>query len=354
MPTGFPGAATPRPTRVPFVELRAPTRPPRSTPDALVRWPPDVSAFLPPGSAAVDVSEVDTDGDGVKEMLVIFTLDGFGHGLVIRREAPAGRAYALGGRLPAGTGPSPFGAATGGLSPDGPKGFAPPSAVPQAESPPLAALFRERWGENIVADVNGDDRTEVVVEGVVSGSAETLSVFQWSGSAYVSLLTLSGAEGVAVDDPQKNGMLEFTALELLIPRSAVKRATHAAWRDGAYRQWVDVQFLLGTPLRFNHPEEAALAYYDFWSLAQPEKMAALLAVPQRSLTTLEGLAAQTRSVYRIAVASLRVDEEYEARATVTVEVRMLPRGSQTETTSNHIWRLVKLEGEWRLAELQQP
>ena len=322
MPAGFPGAATPRPTRVPFVAPSLATRTTRSTPDARVQWPPDVAAFLPSGAAAVDVSEVDTDGDGVKEMLVIYTLDGFGHGLVIRRELPAGRAYALGGSVP-------------------------------------AELFRERWSENIVADVNGDDRNEVVVEGVVSGSAETLSVFQWNGSAYVSLMKLSGAEGVAVDDPQKNGRLEFTALELLFPRSAMTRGTHAAWRDGAYRQWGDVRFLLGTPLRFNHPEEAALAYYVFWGQAQPEKMAALLADPQRSLTTLEGLAAQTRAFDLVSVASLRVDEEREVimggdEATVTVDARMLARGSQSETTARHIWRLVKLDGEWRLAELQQP
>ena len=83
-------------------------------------------------------------------------------------------------------------------------------------------------------------------------------------------------------------------------------------------------------------------------------MAALLADPQRSLTTLEGLAAQTRSVDSISVSSLRVDEEQAAGATVTVEARMLPHGSQTETTAKHIWRLVQLDGEWRLAELQQP
>jgi hypothetical protein len=346
MPAGFPGAATPRPTRVPFVAPSLPTRAPRSTPDARVQWPPDVPAFLPPGAAAVDVSEVDTDGDGVKQMLVIYTLDGFGHGLVIRREGVAGRAYALGGGVPAGTGPSP----SAGFA----EGTVPPMAVPQAGSLPPAELFRERWGENIVADVNGDDRNEVVVEGVSSGSAETLSVFQWNGSAYVSLLSLSGAEGVAVDDPQKNGMLEFIALELLVPRSAMTRGTHAAWRDAAYRQWGDVRFLLGTPLRFNHPEEAALAYYVFWSQAQPEKMAALLADPQRSLTTLEGLAAQTRAFDLVSVASLRVDEEHEAAASVTVDARILARGSQTETTARHIWRLVKLDGEWRLAELQQP
>ena len=91
MPAGFPGAASPRPTRVPFVAPSLPTRTPRSTPDTRVQWPPDVSAFLPSGAAAVDVSEVDTDGDGVKEILVIYTLDRFGHGLVIRREGEAGR-----------------------------------------------------------------------------------------------------------------------------------------------------------------------------------------------------------------------------------------------------------------------
>ena len=107
MPADFPDAATPRPARVPFVTPGVPTRTPRSTPDARVQWPPDVPSFLPTGAAAVDVSEVDTDGDGVKEMLVIYTLDGFGHGLVIRREGAAGRAYALGGSGPAGTAAPP-------------------------------------------------------------------------------------------------------------------------------------------------------------------------------------------------------------------------------------------------------
>jgi hypothetical protein len=250
-------------------------------------------------------------------MLVIYSVDGIGRGLVIRRELPAGRAYRLGG------------------------------------SPP-ADLFREGWGSNIVDDVNGDGKTEIVVEGTVSGSAETLNVFQWNGNAYVSLLSLSGAEGVSVDDLQKNGLLEFSALQLLFKRSAVMQSTHAAWRDGAYRQWGDVQFLLGPPVRFNYPEEAALAYYGYWSQGQPEKMYGLLEEPQRSATPLDVLAEQTRAVESVAVADLSVAGEQEASATVTLEARTTARATQSETTATHIWRLVKVDGQWRLAELQQP
>lgn len=316
LPADLPGPTGPRPTRTPFVPA-TPTPAPRATADPRVRWPPDVPAFLPAGAANVDVSEVDADGDGLKEMLVIYALDGAGRGLVIRREGAAGRAYALGAGAP-------------------------------------AELFRERWIENTVADVNGDGRTEVVVEGVVAGSAETLSVFQWNGGGYVTLLSLSGSEGVAVDDPQQNGILEFTALDFPFSRSGIARSTRAAWRDGSYRLDAGYQFLLGTPLRFNYPEQAVLAYYQYWRDAQPEKMLALLADPLRALTTPEGLAAQAHSLASIAVADLRVDDEGQADAGVTAVVRMLPLGGRSEISATHRWRLVNLDDGWHLAELSQP
>jgi hypothetical protein len=296
-----------------------------------------VAAFLPSGAVVVDVSEVDTDGDGVTELLVIYTIDGIGRGLVIRRELQRGRAYDLGGSAPAGTGPQAL-----------------PTAVPQAGSLPPAELFRENWGENTVADVNGDGKIEIVVEGTVGGSSETVSVFQWNGSGYVPLLTLSGAEGVAMDDVQKNGNLEFTALQLLFQRSAVMQGTHAAWRDGAYRQWGDIRFLFGPPVRFNYPEEVALAYYGYWGQGQPEKMYGLLAEPQRSQTSLDMLAEQARAVASVAVAALSVSDEQEASATVTLEARLLARAAQAEATEKQIWRVVKVDGQWRLAERIQP
>ena len=100
LPANPPAQPAPRPTRTPFA-LGTPAPAPRATADPRVQWPPDVPAFLPAGGAIVNVSEVDTDGDGIREMLVIYALDGAGHGLVIRREGAAGRAYALGGSLPA-------------------------------------------------------------------------------------------------------------------------------------------------------------------------------------------------------------------------------------------------------------
>ena len=315
LPANPPAQPPPRPTRTPFA--RGAPAAARATPDPRVQWPPDVPALLPAGAAIVNMSEVDTDGDGEKEMLVIYALDGAGRGLVIRREGAAGRAYALGGSIP-------------------------------------AELFRERWSDNTVADVNGDGRSEVVVEGVVAGAAEQVSVFQWNGTAYLSLLSLSGAEGVSVDDPRQDGMLEFSALEFPFPRSGMARSTRAAWKAGAYRLAADYHFLLGAPLRLNYPEQAVLAYYVFWRDAQPAKMLALLADPQRSLTTPESLAAQTRSLAGIAVANLRVDEDGQSEARVTAVVRTLPLGIQSETYVTHSWRLVNLDDGWHLAELSQP
>jgi SnoaL-like domain len=167
-------------------------------------------------------------------------------------------------------------------------------------------------------------------------------------------LALSGAEGVAVDDVQNNGLLEFTALQLLFQRSGVMQGTHAAWRDGAYRQYGEVRFLLGPPVRFNYPEEAALAYYVYWSQGLTEEMYGLLGEPQTYATPPDVLAEQTQAVASVAVANLSVTDEQEASATVMLEVRMTARATQTESSAKYIWRLVKVDGQWRLAELQQP
>src|SRR5919201_3078508 len=55
-------------------------------------WRPNLDKFLPGGARVMDSSEVDTDGDGITELLVIYQQGGIGRGLVIRR-GDTERAY---------------------------------------------------------------------------------------------------------------------------------------------------------------------------------------------------------------------------------------------------------------------
>ncbi len=311
-----PAGGPPSPTATAARSMPAPTRSASPAPPTVERpatWPPALQDFVPSGARVVDASEVDTDGDGLSELLVIYSDGGSGRGLVIRREGPTGRAYPLGADKP-------------------------------------VELFRDSWTGNTVRDINADGKTEIMVEGVVKGSATTVSVFQWNGSAYVTLLSLTGTQGVAIDDPQARDVFDFTALQLLFERSAIMRATHAEWKDNAYALGSDVLFLLGPPDRTNYPEEAVLAYYTYLGKDEPEQMAALLAEPLKSKTTLKALQDLSRSVDEVSVAALRVDDEKGDSAQVTADVVLTEHDGGKAQSAQQVWRVVKANGQWWLAE----
>ncbi len=309
MPTGAPiiietPSAPPIPTAAPVATLVTRTQ-----------WPPDVKTFVPQGAQIVDSAEADSDGDGISEMVVIYKEQGVGRGLVIRREGENGKAYMLGG-----------------------------------DKPP--ELFRESWTANTIRDINKDGKIEIMVEGVIQQMATSLNIFQWNGKAYETLLSLSGGEGIAIDDAENKGVYDFTALQLLFPRSAIIHTTHAEWKKTAYEVTSDVLFLLGPPTTFNYPEEAALAYYIYLNKDEPEKMFALLTEPQRSKTPLQTLVELSRNVENVRVESLKIDEEKADSATVTLNVISVDRASQKEQPSQPVWRLKKEGKQWRLAELK--
>lgn len=312
-----PVAPSALPSPQPTVAIATPiaTQLPVATTSARTRWPPDLKTFLPANARVIDVNEVDTDGDGVSELLVIDQENGVGRGLVIRREGDNGRAYALGGNSP-------------------------------------AELFQESWTANTVRDINGDGKIEIMVEGVVRGTMTALNIFQWNGSAYASLLSMTGSEGIAIDDPQNSGVFDFTALQVLFQRSAIMRATHAEWKKTAYEVKSDVLFILGAPTTFNNPEEAALAYYIFLDKDDPAEMARLLTEPQKSKTPLNALTALSRSVDSVSVESLKLEDEKPDSATAVLSIRYVEHATQKEQTAQHVWRLKKENNQWRLAELK--
>ncbi len=286
-----------------------------SKPNVQTKWPPELKNFVPASARVVDFSEVDTDGDGVNEMLVIYQDGASGRGLVIRREGANGRAYALGGDKP-------------------------------------VELFQESWTGNTVRDINADGKIEIMIEGVVKGTATTVSVFQWNGAerAYATLLSLTGSEGVAIDDPQARDIFDFTALQLLFQRSAIMRATHAEWNKTAYDIKSEVLFLLGTPNAFNYAEEVALAYYVLLDKDEPEQMYALLTEPQKSKTPLKAIQDLSRGVDGVSVVSLKIDDEKSDSATATLTVSSVDHATQKEQSAQHVWRLKKENGQWKLAE----
>lgn len=273
----------------------------------------DPSALVPEGGRLVSALETDTDGDGKPDLVVFYLQRGEGRALVLRRGVES--AYPL---------------------------------LPPAGS----ILFRERLDPPLVRDVTGDGKPEIVVEGALQGTAETVHVFQWNGRAYANVLSLAGTQGVASDDPQGNGVLDFTALETLFQRSAIFRATNAEWTGAAYALRTEVLFVFGSPALSRHPEETALEYYQAWGKRDPQTMWALLDGAARTQTSLAGLEAQTRSAEGVRVESMRIEEESESEARVSVEVRLTVRGA--ETAESHVWRLARAAGgKWRIMERAQ-
>ena len=273
----------------------------------------DANAFMPENARVITSEEVDTDGDGTSELLIILGQGGAGRGIVVRREGAGAVAYWLGGEK-------------------------------------RTELFRAALGRKIVRDVNGDGKVEIVIEGIVGGVAAALNVFQWNGKEYVALLSLTGADGIAMDEPRRDGVLDFTALETLFRSSAIIRATHAEWNQSAYSVKSHVLFVFGAPLGLGYPEETALAYYVHWNKRESGKMFELLGDAQKARTPLAALEGLSGKVESVGVESLSIDEETAEQALIALNVRYLERGAQVEQSEKHVWRLQREGKAWRLTE----
>ena len=273
----------------------------------------NASTYVPANARVVNMFSADTDGDGQSEWLIFYQEAGVGRGRVIRCVGDDGLTFALGGATP-------------------------------------VELFADKLDAVWVRDVNQDGRNEIMVKGVLRGKAEVAHVFRWDGAMYAMLLALTGAEGVAFDNAQNANLYDFTALQLLFPRSIIIRATHAEWARDAYALEHDVLFLLGAPATFNYPEEATLAYYTFWQKREADEMFRLLSATQKTRTSLAALQQLCSSVDEVRVEQLTVDEETPAQATVSTQVRLKAHGQAQ--TLNPVWRLQKEGGSWRLTESQ--
>ncbi|MBI3733003.1 MAG: hypothetical protein HY259_06035 [Chloroflexi bacterium] len=295
--------------------------PPTATPPVVptqtpAPWSPDPQSFIPSGARIANTMYVDSDGGGLSEWVVIYQDRGAGRGLVIRREGEGGRTYPLGG--------------------------APP-----------AALFQQGWIATTVRDINGDGQIEIMVSGANRDGGQSINVFQWDGQTYASLLSLTGEKGVAIDDAENKGIYDFTALQLLFPRAAIIRTTHAEWRQSAYQQTSDVLFLLGSPIALSTPEEVTLAYYTYLRRGQTEQAFALLGEPQKLLTPLDALAALSRELDGASVETMEVVEESSSRAVVSLSVRTATSAAG-QVIRLYVWHLQKENQRWVLWALTAP
>jgi hypothetical protein len=300
---------TPNATPTLFV-VTTPAPLPTNLPRSL--WQPDFAEFLPADAQLMRATPFVERG--VLSWLVIYQERGSGYGLVIRREDDKGKAYSLGGAQP-------------------------------------LELFRERWLGQTIDDINQDGQLEIMLEGVIKDKIEVVRVFQWNGATYVTLLALTGDAGVAIDDTRNNGVYDFTAMQLLFPRSVIFRATHAEWMTTTYTLQNVVLFLLGPPTTFTYPEEAALAYYAHWRRHEPERMARTLTEPQTSRMALPQLEELSKRVEEVRVHELNIADEQSESASVSVTLTLVPRGSSQAQTLRHTWRLQKEGNQWKLAEL---
>ena len=331
-------AACPRSlTPTATLPVASPTSPPKTTPSPSLPSPtpmpflPPLQYFLSPRSQLVHVQAVDTDDDGIEETIILYRdsdrPDGFIRGLVA--EPPTSET---------------------------------PTHTPSADTVPLpdvywlghgaaVELFQDNWEKLRVEDINGDGRTELLLEGHWDAETPAVHVFQWDGEGYVRLLGLQ-ARGELTIEEDVGEQLRFATLEHVFPRSGIITRGSALWEDGRYQVLYETTWETEAPADAPHPEAALVHYYQ--ALAAVDANTAYRWLSGDLQAQLDAAALGDRLMWLpdLRLERLELLEETTDAARVTVALRWTdPFTGEVARSEDEVWEIVRQADGWRLARL---
>jgi len=206
----------------------------------------------------------------------------------------------------------------------------------------------------VVQDVNGDGRTELMIEGRKAGNVDLLHIFVWGEDAYGLLASFQGDAGVELEDTDGDLIPEILA-RYQAGSGFAWEAVHT-W-DGSHYGWTwerytwlhaDRPHVLGA----DQPRNAVISHYlalDGRNLPDAHRLQS--AEPQGG-KSYQAWAVGFATTLGIEVGSVREIERAGDAARVTAQVRAYDneRGYAVGRLWDVTWTLVLEEGGWRLQE----
>ena len=310
-PTATPGLPLPSPTPLPFL--------------------PPLQFFLSPRAQLVHVEAADTDDDGVEETIVLYRdserPDAFIRGLIAEPPTPET-----------------------------------PTPTPSEEKIPLpqvywlggaaaVELFQESWERLRVEDINGDGRSELLLEGHWDAETPAVHVLQWNGENYVLLLSFKARGELTIEEDEK-GRLRFASLERAFPRSGIITRGSAVWEDGRYRVQQETTWEAEAPPDAPHPEAALVHYYQALAAGDAEAARHWWSDALQAQLDAEALAGRLMWLPDLRLEWVELLEETQDTARAAVALRWTdPLSGEVARSENEVWEIVRQADGWRLARL---
>ena len=332
-------AACPRSlTPTATLPVASPTSPPKTTPSPSLPSPtpmpflPPLQYFLSPRSQLVHVQAADTDDDGVEETIILYRdsdrPDGFIRGLIAEPPTPDT-----------------------------------PTPTPSADTVPLpdvywlghgaaVELFQDSWEKLRVEDINGDGRTELLLEGHWDAETPAVHVFQWDGEGYVRLLGLQARGELTIEEEDEKEQLRFTTLEHVFPRSGIITSGSALWEDGRYQVLYETTWETETPADAPHPEAALVHYYQALAAEDANTAYRWWSGDLQAQLDAAALGDRLMSLPDLRLERVELLEDTTDAARVTVALRWTdPFTGEVARSEDEVWEIVRQADGWRLARL---
>jgi len=203
-----------------------------------------------------------------------------------------------------------------------------------------------------IEDVNGDGRTELMIEGRKPGNVDLLHIFVWQGDAYSMLASFQGDAGVLLDDTDGDLMPEILA-RYHAGSGLAWEAVHT-W-DGSHYGWTWERYTWLHPdrphvLAADQPRNAIISYYLALDGRNLPGAYGLLSREAQGGESYEAWAVGFSTTLGVEVGSVREIEQTGNAARVTAQVRSYDneQGYAVGRLWDVTWNLTLEEASWRL------
>jgi hypothetical protein len=291
---------------------------------------PPLHYFLSPRSQLVHAQAVDTDDDGVEETLLLYRdsdrVDAFIRGLIAEPPTPQT--------------PTPTPSDDAIALPD----------VYWLGTGAAVELFQKSWDGLSVQDINGDGKSEILLQGHWDDETSAVHVFQWDGQRYNTLLSFRARGELSVSS--SGGQTVFESLERSFPRSSIITRGSARWIDGRYQVLHDTTWEADALREATYPEAALLHTYE--AFAQGDAATARLwwSDDLRAQVDEETLVERLMRMPSLRLERLELLEETESAAEAAVTLRWTdPASGSIERSGSEYWELIRQAEGWRLHRL---